>query len=390
MHITVCFSVIVLLTGCWDQVNIEEHGFVIGTAVDIADDDTEEKRILAMTNQIVSPGDLGTPTDVSSEQTPFINLTTTGDSIYEISRKMLKEISRAPYYEHLRLIIVSEDVARDPEIFGSMMDVFIRNQQMRRGIKLIIAEDKAKNILETDPKPEKLPVISIDMITENAHNAMDMIEPVTLGDVHSYLLNEHSYVLPKITAHEDHVDYNEVVVFNGEKDQMVGGLNEWETKGMHLIRGDMKGGMIKFEVENHIMAFELERSKSRVKVDPKDSENMDVFITMSVEGNLAEMYGSQTLLDPSYLSEIEEKVAEKIEDLANQTIHKAQQEYKLDFLDINQVIKQKHPKVWNRIKKNWEKGENYFAASRIHVSADVSVRETGATDRAKDKEHQSQ
>lgn len=380
----------VVLTGCWDQTNIEEHGFVIGTAVDFADGDTSDKRTLAMTNQIVSPGDLGTPENGSSQQAPYINLTTTGESLFDISRKMMKEISRAPYYEHLRFVIISEEVARDPEVFASILDVFIRNRQMRRGIKVVIAEGEAKSILEIDPKPEKLPVMYIDMITDNAYASMDMIEPVTLGKLHSYLLNESSYVLPRVRVHEDHVDYNKVAVFNGKKDQMVGDLNNLETVGMHLIKGDMNGGSIKFELEEHTMVFEIERSKSSIKTEPQHPEDMDIFINIKTEGNLAEMYGSKTLLNPSYLADIEAKIGKQIEDYTNQAIKKAQDEYELDVLDINQVLKVKHPKFWKEIKNNWENGENYFANSRIHVSVDVNIRETGATDRAKDKEQEYQ
>lgn len=379
---------IMFLTGCWDQVNIEEHGFVLGVAVDMADDGPSEKKVFSLTNQMVSPGDLGTPTSDSGEEPPFINITASGESIFAISRNMLKEVSRAPYHEHLRLIVISADVAQDPELFASMMDVFVRNQQIRRGVKVLIAEKKAKNILEINPKPERLPAMHIDMITDNAHNSMDMIEPVTLGGLHGDLLNEFSYVLPTISTHEDKVDYNGVAVFNGVNDRMVGSLNGSETIGMNLIKGDMQGGYIKFEMENHSMVFELERAKSRIKIDSKDPTNMDISITIDVEGNLAEMYGSKTLLASSYLAKIEEKIAEQIEQLAYQTIDKAQQEYKLDILDIDKMLIRKHYNVWEKIKKDWENGENYFSNSNIHVSADVKVREFGATDRAKDKEHQ--
>lgn len=387
--VILCFPLLIVLAGCWDQTNIEEHGFVIGTAVDFADDDTGEKT-LAMTNQIVSPGDLGTPENGSSDQPPYINLTTTGKSLFDISRNMLKEISRAPYYEHLRFVIVSEEVARDPEVFASIMDVFIRNRQMRRGIKVVIAEGEAKNILEINPKPEKLPVMYVDMITDNAYAAMDMIEPVRLGKLHSYLLNESSYVLPRIRVHEDHVDYNKVVVFNGKKDQMVGDLNDLETIGMHLIKGDMNGGIIKFKLENHTMVFEIERLKSGIKIDPQHPEDMDISVNIKTEGNLAEMYGSKTLLEPSYLADIEEEVGKQIEDYANRAINKAQQDYELDVLGIDETLKVKHPKIWKKVKSNWENGENYFASSRIHVSVDVNIRETGATDRAKDKRQEYQ
>src|SRR5699024_268208 len=163
---TLCFFLFILLTGCWDQINIEERGFVIGTAVDKADDNSDENKKLALTNQIVSPAELGTPTEGGSDKLPYINLNASGESIFAINRKMLKETSRPPFYEQLRLLVISEEVALDGDLFASMLDLFIRDQEMRRIIKVIIVEDKAKDVLEVDPKPEKLPVVHVDMTTE--------------------------------------------------------------------------------------------------------------------------------------------------------------------------------------------------------------------------------
>ncbi|MBU5466046.1 Ger(x)C family spore germination protein [Virgibacillus sp. MSJ-26] len=388
IQIIICFLLLVLSAGCWDQVNIEENGFVIGTAVDLSNNDSDGNINISLTNQIVSPDELGTPTNEGSENPPFINLTTTGDSIFEINRKMLKEISRVPFYGHSRLVIVSEKLAHNPELFASMLDVFIRDQEMRRGIKIIIAEGEAKNILDIDPKPEKLPVMHIDMITDNSYKSIEIIEPVTLGRLHDYLLHKNSYVLPKISINNDGIDYSGAAVFDGTNDKMVGTLNGLETKGMNLIKGDTKEGMIKFKVNNHIMAFDLERAKKRIDIKVEDPKNMEIFITIKAEGKLAEMYGSKTLSNPSYIKEMEDKISKKIEQLADLTIDKAQKELKLDILDIDKTLKEKHYGTWRKIHKDWENKKNYFSNSRIHVSADVKVREVGSTDRVKEKEHE--
>ncbi|MBP2257712.1 Ger(x)C family spore germination protein [Virgibacillus alimentarius] len=388
IQITTYFLMVILLTGCWDQINIEEHGFVVGSAIDKANDYSDENMNLSLTNQIVSPAGLGTPAGGGNNKSPFVNVTATGTSIFTINRNMVQEISRAPFYEHVRLLIVSEEVAREPEIFASILDIFIRDQEMRRGIKIMIAKNKAKELLEIKPEPEQLPVRYLDMISDNNYKSIDMIDPVTLGNVHDFLLNNKSYVLPKISLSENEVDYKGAAVFHGLNDNMVAELTAQETKGMNLVKGDVNGGVIKFKVEDHVMTFELEGAKSKIKIDPKDPKNMDISVNVEVEGRLAEMYGSKTLLDPSYLSKIEEKVAKKIEKLANQTIDKAQKEMKLDIFDFDKILKQKHYSIWKRIKKDWEDGENYFANSRIDVSADVQIRETGATNRAKGKRHE--
>src|SRR5699024_6349246 len=216
----------------------------------------------------------------------------------------------------------------------------------------------------------------------------NMIKPVDLGEIYSYLLNESSYIIPKISINENRVNYNGAAVFNGLKDKMVGSLSGLETKGLNLMKGDINGGVINFKVEDHIMAFNLEGTKSKINVNTEDPKSMEVSINIKAEGDLAEMYGSKTLLNPSYIAKMEGKIAERIEQIAKQTIEKAQKEYELDILNIDEVLKRKHYPIWKKIKKDWEAGENYFANSRINVSADVQIREVGATDRAKSKEHE--
>lgn len=387
---TVLYLFIVLFfTGCWDQVNIEDHGFVLGIGIDMADDDSAGDKTLAATNQMVSPSDIPTATSEGTDRNPYINLTLTGDSLFTISKNMAKEVSRVPFYEHAKLIFVSEEVAENPEVFGSMLDVFIRDVELRRGIKVLITEDKTKDILSIDPEPEQLPVMYVDMITENSSKLLGGADTVDLGDLHSYLLNDSSYVIPKIFTTKDRVAYKGMAVFDGHKDEMIGSINRRETKGLNLIKGEVEGGVIKFKVENHTMSYELRRSKSKVKINSKeDPKNMAISIEIDVEGDLAEMYGSKKLLDAAYLKEIEDSIAEEINKMVNETIEKAQKEFKLDILDIDKALKRKHFNVWKKIRKNWEKGDNYFSTSQIDVLADVRVRETGATDRAKGKKHE--
>src|SRR5699024_4815872 len=125
-----------------------------------------------------------------------------------------------------------------------------------------------------------------------------------------------------------------------------------ETKGMNLIKGNMNGGYIKFEVDNHNMNFEIERTNSKMTLVSEDPKNMDIQINIKVEGRLAEMYGSKTHLDSSYLAKIESKIADKLKRLPNKNIEKAQNDPKIDVLDIDTVLIQRHNQIWKKINKN--------------------------------------
>src|SRR5699024_5972669 len=128
-------------------------------------------------------------------------------------------------YEHLKIIVVSKEVASEKALFSSVLDTFIRDHEMRRGIKIMIADGSAKEVLNIKPKTEEFPAIFIDTIMDNNIKSLDLIEPVQIGALHRYMLNQNSYVIPLLSMYEGGVSYNGVAVFDGKRDQLIGTLS---------------------------------------------------------------------------------------------------------------------------------------------------------------------
>lgn len=122
------------MAGCWDRVEIEERGFVVGIAIDNAQDQQGQTADLSdqaeslrkvryvVTYQFVNPegmqgggkssGGKGPGNGESSGQ-PMFNISTEGKTLLEASRDMVTKASRTPYIEHLKMIIISERIAKE-------------------------------------------------------------------------------------------------------------------------------------------------------------------------------------------------------------------------------------------------------------------------------------
>lgn len=373
-----------LLSGCWDQIAIEERGYVIGTAVGLADKQTSDHYKLHATNQIVVPAGLGSSSGKGgSGPKAYTNLSATGISLLEISRKMSTKTNRTPFYEHLKVLIVSKELAQEKGLFTKIMDVFIRDQEMRRSIKVIISEGKAKKILEAKPETEKLPAMYINSILEHSVSVLTVIDPVRVGDLQKHLLARDSFTLPKVSTNGKVVNNSGVAVFQGEKNKMVGVLTAEETKGLNLIMESNDNGAVKFEINDHLMVFEFQNTKSSIKIDTNNLKNIKISVSIQAEGSVSEMFGSRKLLTKKRIATIEKETEKRIKKLANQTIKKAQKELNTDIFGFGTRLKQRHYDQWQKIKDDWEKGENLFASSSITVSVNAIFRTTGATDKTK-------
>ncbi|MGC5327865.1 Ger(x)C family spore germination protein [Brevibacillus sp. SYSU BS000544] len=382
-------SLTLVATGCWDQVEIDERGFVIGVAIDLpkskelkekakreAPDKPHGKHRFVVTQQFVIPGALTQNTANKTDQA-FLNITSEGGTMFEVTRELATRTSRSPFFQHLKVLVISEDVARKKYAFGDTLDFFIRDQEMRRSTKVLISKGNARSTIEINPKNEKLPVMYIDSIVRNSKKSARMLKETRVGDVHEYLLSGESFVIPRIIADTKEVKVAGGAVFNGSDHRMVGFLGEEETEGLNFIRGNITGGLLKVGVYDNLVIFEIQESKQKIKANVKDINQMEIVISIDAEGNLVESFERIDFLREDVSSKLEKKIAEEIERLANDAIRKSQKEFKIDFLGLGKYVYQHHYKLWKTIKNDWDQGRNYFTKCKIRVEAKVKLRQTG-------------
>lgn len=379
----VFFFIILVLSGCWDEVDIEDRGFVVGIAIDVPDGEMDNQ--ITVMNQFIIPSKLGGIDQKEGAEKQYVNLSVSGNSLFEITQKASSTTSREPFYEHTKIVVLSEDLAKKPGVFESLLDGILRDRKTRRSMRVFISKGKASDILEIKPETDKSPAMYIDSLVDSNEVNLELTDPMKLGDLHAYLLNEDGYVLNYIVPTDVRIESKGVSVFDGYTNQMVGTLNIDETKGFNLLTRDKYAGIINFNVRDYLMAYSLDQANSLIEINADDPENIQIDVHIKTKGSIAEMFGSESLLNESYIEEIEEKVNERIVELVTHTIEKAQKEFKVDFLRFAEKLRRKHYDVWEDIENDWDRGENFFSKSDITVSASSEILSIGPIDRGKIK-----
>jgi spore germination protein len=382
------------VSGCWDMVEIDKRGFVIGVAVDVqknekteekareeAPDKPEGKHRFVVTEQYVIPGALaqqgGSQGGGGGQGEAFLNLTSEGASMFEVSREMATRTSRSPFFQHLKLIIISEAIAKEKDAFAESLDYYLRDHELRRTSKVMIAKGEARKVIEVKPKNEKLPVMYIDSISENTKETARMLPEVSIGDIHEQLLSGMSFVLPRVTPDSSQIKMAGAAIIHGKSQKMVGFLGEEETEGLNFLTGNIKGGLLKIPVEDNLVVFEIQEATRTIQADVKNRDHMVFDISIEAEGDVIESFEQLDFLSGTVISDLEQKLAGEIERLAKDTVQKANKEFKTDFLRIGNYLNTEHNAAWNQVKNNWDFGRNYFAKSEIRVHAKVKIRSTG-------------
>ncbi|HPT77619.1 MAG TPA: Ger(x)C family spore germination protein [Candidatus Atribacteria bacterium] len=386
------------LAGCWDRVDIDMRGYVLGIALDayppnpigqntseLEASPEEEEPLEKMETQAGRPKYAMTvqlpmlknsqtagsgPTGGGFDGSSTWEITQIGDSFISMNREMATRTSLLMYYEHLQVIIISDEIARQG--LEKVMDFFVRDPEMRRRVKIFISKGEAKRILDVLPRIEDYASMYLSLIPLNVKKTSRMATDTDLGEL---IINIHSgldFVLPKVEAIKDEIKSSGGAAIKNGK--MVGWLTELELEAVKLMRNLYRGGVITVRTpgeEEGLNVLEVTKAKSTIKPSIKD--NVPHFdIRIKVEGNYAEDVNIHThgQLDMEYIRMLERTFKKEIESLCTRTIKRMQEEYGADVLQLKRVLQTKAPAYWKKIADQWD--EIYPSAS-ISITADVTV-----------------
>lgn len=373
-----------LLTGCWDSVEVEERAFNTGIAVDLAEEQGG-RTTYEMTNQFVVPSGLGSAT-VPSGGKAFRNLHQTGESLYEINESISRQASDKNNIEHLDVVIISKDIVKEPDQFANILDVFIRQQNMRRGILLAIGDEEAKAILNVEPEQEKVPSQYVTKLLEGNDNLITT-EPIRVGDIQEDLLNNRSFIIPKIAVYsKNSINYEGLAVFRGKTSQMVDILEGDDAKGLNMIIGKKQQGGIVADVEGNQATYSVLEGTSKIKLTNKDKNNLVFQVDIDVTAQIAEFSGSINLYQKANLHKVEKALAEEVKRVSEDAAAKVKDELQVDVLAFGNYLRIHHYALWKEVKANWDYGENYFAKSDINIHVNATVESPGSSIRVKEKD----
>src|SRR5699024_9715284 len=132
---------VLLLTGCWDTINIEDRGLIVGSAIDLAEDNADEP-------------------------------------VYSITDLFVLSLS----------FINPEELAKQKGTLINLIDHYLRDVKIRRGTNLIVSEGDAKEVLGFQQPEGNLPAINLMQLLDNSSDRSGFFEALVLGEVQEHFI----------------------------------------------------------------------------------------------------------------------------------------------------------------------------------------------------------
>ncbi|NLO47615.1 MAG: Ger(x)C family spore germination protein [Clostridiales bacterium] len=371
----VALSVVFGLGGCYDRRELNTLSIVFGTAIDKAD----KKGETTITFQIADVGgegksEKGSPKGSGQMSTQYLNISNTGKNANNIIRDMDHILSREVYIAHNQVIVIGEDLAR--EGVRDSLDFFARSPEGRLNVYIFVARGKGSDILETEPKLEKMPsddLVRTLMVQKRTSEAPIITEfDLIKGLISKTTCSIVPIVYIKEIEDKENVCVEGCAVFKDGK--MIAELDKKETRGVLWIRNEVKNGAFLVDVEGTKATVEIREARSKVKPEIRDDGKIVLKIQVNAMVGLGDQYGKFNLSDPTNIPEglkmTERAIRKEIRNAFNKV-----KAINADVIGFGDCLRQRYPKKWEQVKDHWDETfKDIEAEITVKIKADGNGR----------------
>jgi spore germination protein KC len=363
---------LISVTGCWNYSEVDDIAIVSGVGIDKGKSEGE----LAVTVEIVD-----TKKGSKSNQSGIKMLTLSGPTIFDIVRGMISITGEKLFWSHSKVIVISEELAREGVI--RVIDWYNRDTETRSDVYIFVSKEKtAQEVISLSSVTESILAYELaqQMRIEKNTSTAPVVE---IFDFIDKLEASGEYAMaPLIYIHEQNKIKNARVsgtaIFN--KDKMAGTISGDETKFMLFARDEIKGGVLPLNDEKGKPAFSLEILSNRTKVKPVWNDGkLQMQINTVTQVGLDEVMAPKEFNDINSKKVLEKRAGKELQQQILSVIHKVQKDYQADIFGFGELVHERMPENWKKIKQNWRQE---FTQLDVVVNSKVMIKISGQTSRS--------
>ncbi|SET37028.1 Ger(x)C family spore germination protein [Paenibacillus sp. NFR01] len=377
------FLMPLLLSGCWDSVELNRRAIVSGVAFDLGKSDME--KYVVSFQVIVADEISGQKTRGTS---PVALYTGKGRTIFEALSNASRQTARFLSLGHVRVLVVSEELARQG--ISDMLDTLERESDARLTSLMFISKGQpAKDILSTMTVFSKIP----------ANDLVEKLETTSKQYGYNYRMEVDDIIrgvkLPgggpiingvftrgnrgkadnndnlKTIAPQVVLNVSDLAAFKGDK--MVGWLSGSEAFGTVILHNKIRQfPLLILHPGQGFISFNIYKSQVGIRAIAKVPERPVIKIKISLQAELKESPNNLDLTSSVVL----QKLARQIEEEARSQVLagiQAARKMNSDFLGFGLALERANPRGWKRVEGRWNE---IFQHCKTDIYIDAVIRHT--------------
>ncbi len=384
---------IITISGCWDQIEIEQRSFVLGIGIDMLPARElkpaqimepgvlrEQLDQILVTLEIPKTTQLGTDQNQgyrnggSDDQskpawTPSITGVNISQAISEIQIRSNNQI----FMGHLRLIAVGDDLARKKGLHD-ILAFFFRDVEIQRNIPFFIVNGQAKDLLALIPPDEKMAALYMNNIT-SVENFSARLFYDSIGNLATDLYEDGNALIGRVRPASTDAVSGGIAVIKDWK--LAGFLSEVETLGANLLLKRINRDIITVQLDKSNW-YSVRIYNVRQKVKPRwNGHELQLRYHFSSEGEIAEVPKERMITkNKNAIPRLEKLVAQQLKAAVESALMKLQHEYRTDAIGLGIYLRKHYPQIWKQVGPRWLEE---FPRMKVDIRVEHKLRRMGVS-----------
>ena len=364
--IILIFSVL-YTTGCWDMVEINDRVYPYSIGYDL-DPSGEQPYIISYTYPNINA--IGK--NASSEDRVYL-VSTPAKSSFDAIEKLTTKMSQPIYLKHLKVIVMSEEVAKNEKLVREIVDGIKRDFIATKNVQMTVVKEKAQSILEASlikNKQARIEGLFYGMLINEQNSTL--FSSKTLNNFIEEIDISGSSVVPLVMEGKEEIIFSGGAIYKGYK--LIGYLEPLDIKSIKYLNNNIKEDDFDVNYKGDNLSLSIIKSKSKKSLIGK--EDLKIKFDIEVEAYIHSYINdkSKEIDEEKVLEDMQDTVAQHINNELNRTITKIQKEYEIDALFIGDYLRKYHNNLWEQIESNWQE---IYPDIEIEPEVKVVIRRVG-------------
>ncbi len=383
----------VILSGCWDSIELNDIAIVTGMAIDPGKD-----KKYRLTVGYVNPAQYSKQNP--AQGAPVSSMTLEGNSIPEISAKMNVGVSRRLVFSHTRALYINEEVAKSDGV-SHFLDSLERSPQFRNDFNILITKNhSASNYTRINDPVEQVPALKVQKSIKSLLKSWGGDPRVRLTDFIDAIIAEgRSPIASTVVIDGDpekgqnaesnmEVKAPARIVLDGlavfKKDKLIGYLSLDDTRN-YLWTQKLETTMLSVPCEEdgddkNPLYFDIviTNNKSEMRTDYKGNQPQ-LKLNIYSEASINSMQCQKDLSNKATYTELEKKSDKQIKKMITETIKKVQKDYGVDIFGFGEALNRQHYQKAKEVLGHWNEE---FSRADVEVDVKIALRRSGTRNKS--------
>ncbi len=363
-------SQLLLLSGCWDNHELDSLFIVTGVALDEAAD-PEQMDISLQIGKIKS-----TESDSAGgnpQEDATIELRTTGYTMMEGLLEFDRDSSRTLLLQHNQVLLLGSSLA-EQGILGRL-DLFLRDLEARMEVLVMVADGRADDLLNANPDQDRISAMYLSRMMQDLYNMSPHYKIRLLDFVSRLRDGTSSPIAPIVSLFEN--DNQESFKITGyavfKEGSMIGRLNMDQVMGYIWATGPAQRCGIVAQSERGRVVFQVASLKTERDVTLTPEGGVKAELSVEATLSIAELRGFEDMTSKELMPYLLEVAQDQLEEQIATTFEIAQR-LNADIYGFGASVHRKYPKQWREMEGRWDE---LFPEMELEIKIKPHIPATG-------------